>query len=63
MEKKLRALFDFQRFECNAKLAAMIDRAESCCAEALSDDDLEYVCAAGEIDVPDEDENNRHDDE
>ena len=63
MEKKLKLLFDFQRFEGNAKLAAVIEKAEACRAESLSDDDLEYVSAAGEIDaLSDKDEKNRHDD-
>lgn len=64
MEKKLREFFDFQRFEQNGRLAEIIAKAESARAEPLSDDDLEYVCAAGEIDVlTDKDENNRHDDD
>lgn len=63
METKLRELFDFQRFEQNERLAEMIAKAESSCCEALSDDDLEFVCAAGEKDVslPAKEEKNRND--
>ena len=47
MENKLRQLFDFQRFENNPRLAKVIDDAVSG-GEALSDDDLFMVAAAGE---------------
>ena len=46
--KKLTALFDFQRFERNKKLQALIEDTENRCMNALSDDDLEWVSAAGE---------------
>ena len=46
--KKLTALFDYQRFECNKKLQALIEDTENRCMNALSDDDLEWVSAAGE---------------
>ena len=46
--KKLRALFDYQRFERNKKLQALIEDTENRCMNALSDDDLEWVSAAGE---------------
>ena len=49
MENKLKQLFDYQKFEKNAKLDALIAGAHSRYAEALSDDDLEMVSAAGEI--------------
>lgn len=47
-QKQLTALFDYQRFERNKKLQALIDDTETRCLNALSDDDLEWVSAAGE---------------
>lgn len=49
MEKKLRQLFDFQKFSENPRLAEMIEETEKCYGETLSDDDLEQVNAAGEF--------------
>ena len=46
--KKLKALFDYQRFERNERLQALIEDTENRCMNALSDDDLEWVSAAGE---------------
>lgn len=46
--KKLTALFDYQRFERNKRLQALIEDTENRCMNALSDDDLEWVSAAGE---------------
>ena len=46
--KKLTALFDYQRFERNERLQALIDETEARCLHNLSDDDLEWVSAAGE---------------
>ena len=46
--KKLTALFDYQRFERNKRLHALIEDTENRCMNALSDDDLEWVSAAGE---------------
>ncbi len=51
MKDILRELFDYQRFEGNRRLAALIERAAISHAESLSDEDLEYVNAAGEIDA------------
>lgn len=39
--KKLTALFDYQRFERNERLQALIEDTENRCMNALSDDDLE----------------------
>lgn len=50
--KKLTALFDYQRFEGSKRLQALIEDTESRCLHALSDDDLEWVSAAGEITDP-----------
>lgn len=47
MDKMLKALFDFQKFSGNSQLEAMIRDTESRYGNALSDDDLEYVNAAG----------------
>lgn len=52
-EAKLLSIFDFQRFEGNKKMQALIDDTESRYAYALSDDDLEWVNAAGEIENKD----------
>lgn len=46
--RTLTSLFDYQRFEGNKKLQALIDDTEARCLHHLSDDDLEWVSAAGE---------------
>ena len=46
-QKRLTALFDYQRFERNERLQALIDDTERRCLCSLSDDDLEWVSAAG----------------
>lgn len=48
IEKTLAALFDFQRFEGNPALGALIEETEERCAHNLSDDELAWVSAAGE---------------
>lgn len=48
MENKLKALFDYQRFAGNLRLAALIDKTEQKYVHELSDDELELVSAAGE---------------
>ena len=48
MEQKLTKLFDFQRFEKNAHLEAVIRSAEADYASELSDDELSWVAAAGD---------------
>ena len=50
MEKKLRALFDFQKYEQNEDLQKVIDRVHarySGSARMLSDDEADLVAAAG----------------
>ena len=50
LEKKLRALFDFQKYEQNADLQSVIDRVHarySNSARMLSDDEADLVAAAG----------------
>ena len=47
-QKRLTALFDYQRFKRNERLQALIEDTENRCMNALSDDDLEWVSAAGE---------------
>ena len=44
----LARLFDYQRFEGNKKLQTLIDETEARSFNNLSDDDLEWVSAAGE---------------
>lgn len=48
MEQKLKRLFDYQKFQNNPRLEAMLQEAEGRYAGSLSDDDLELVSAAGE---------------
>ena len=51
MENKLKALFDYQRFEKNGRLESLIRETEDRYAAALSDDDLSLVHAAGEAEA------------
>ena len=48
----LARLFDYQRFEKNKRLQALIDETEARRFHDLSDDDLEWVSAAGEDHAP-----------
>ena len=55
MEKKLRSMMDFQRFQPNSRLASLISQTESRYgttasrkAQELSDDMLTFVNAAGD---------------
>ena len=52
MENKLRAMFDYQRFEPNNRLSKLIEETESkyMSMNQLSDSDLELVSAAGVTD-------------
>lgn len=50
--KKLTQLLDFQRFQQNPKLAAIIGDVERRYTSELNDDDLEMVSAAGEDTIP-----------
>lgn len=52
MENKLAKLFDYQKFEKNNALEALIAESEGRYARELSDDDLEFVNAAGEMTPP-----------
>ena len=53
MEKKLTALFDFQRYEENADLARVIDATHSRYAtRKLSMDEMDMIAAAGTPDLP-----------
>lgn len=49
MERTLRNLFEYQRFENNSRLGRMIAETEKRYNSELSDDDLFFVSAAGEI--------------
>ena len=51
MENKLKKLFDYQRFENNAKLEKLIRETETHYAAELSDVDLLLVNAAGEPEI------------
>lgn len=48
MEKKLRNIFDYQRFERSIALSELIKETESRMSEVLSDDALAEVYAAGD---------------
>ena len=48
-EKKLKLLFDFERFEKNKRLERLINETENRYKNELSDDDIEIVSAAGGI--------------
>lgn len=52
MENTLKRLFDFQKFSRNSRLAGMIADTEVRYGNALSDDELEAVNAAGELVPP-----------
>lgn len=47
MEKKLKRLFDYQKYADNRRLAKMIEDTETRYGEKLTDEDLEMVSAAG----------------
>ena len=52
MEKKLSLLFDFQKYEKNADLQAVIDAVHArYAARKLTDEEAEYVAAAGTPDA------------
>ena len=51
MEQKLKRLFDYQKFQRNSRLEAMLAEAEGRCAE-VDDEALELVNAAGEQRIP-----------
>lgn len=48
MEQKLKRLFDYQKFQKNPRLEALLSKAEGRYEGALTDDDLELVSAAGD---------------
>ena len=48
MERMITNLFDFQRFKQNARLGNIIQDVEDRYASTISDNDLEWVSAAGE---------------
>ena len=47
MEQKLKKLFDYQKFQRNSRLDAMLAEAEGRCAE-VDEDALELISAAGD---------------
>lgn len=49
MDKVLKLLFDYQRFEQNERLSAMLAKAEKAGSALLNDEELEWVAAAGEL--------------
>ena len=60
MEGKLKALFDYQKFEENSALQAVIDSVHSRYAvKELSLDEMEWVAAAGIPETKPEDKENK----
>lgn len=57
-EKKVKSMFDYQLFSGNKELEAMLHEAEHRCARVLSDDELEFIAAAGESDLKEEEKKN-----
>lgn len=51
MKDIVKKLFDFQKFEENKRLAELIAETESMYMRELSDDELENIAAAGDIDT------------
>ena len=51
MERRLSRLFDYQRFEQNDKLEKLIHETEGRYLNALSEDELSLVSAAGDFTV------------
>lgn len=49
MEDMLRQLFDYQHFEQNSKLGAVISESKARYESALTDDELDCVSAAGDF--------------
>lgn len=47
MEKTLKSLFEYNRFENNSRLSRLINEAEARYGSKLSDEDLSFVSAAG----------------
>lgn len=50
MERKLKRVFDYQKFSSSRRLGAMIAETERR-YQAMADDDLFLVAAAGEVDM------------
>lgn len=48
MDKKLKTLFDYQKFEKNKKLEHLIIETENRYSKELTDDEISIVSAAGE---------------
>lgn len=53
MERKLKTLFDYQKFEKNPRLEKLISETENRYAKELSDDELTFVNAAGDFNMTD----------
>ncbi len=48
MEKRLKTLFDYQRFKEDPTLAKLIAASESHCSQELGDEEIAAVSAAGD---------------
>lgn len=49
MENEIKKLFDYQRFENNSRLAGIIAQTEERYGKSLSEEELFFVNAAGEL--------------
>lgn len=54
MENRLKALFDYQKFENNESLNALIQETQMRLGAELSDDELSMISAAGDIPLKNE---------
>lgn len=52
MEKELKRLFEYQKFENNARLAALIAETENRYRKEIDEEDLFYVNAAQGVTMP-----------
>lgn len=52
MEKRLAALFEYQKYEKDPRLQRLIEETEARFGRELNDDDLKNISAAGEIIPP-----------
>lgn len=57
MENRLKALFDYQKFQGNKRLVKMMEKAQQSLQAELDDDDLVLLAAAGETDILNKEDN------
>lgn len=59
MDNKLKSMFEYQRFSQNSRLSKIIADTESKYGTAISDEDLDFVAAAGDFDIDENDKENK----